>query len=393
MKPRLLLHSLALAFGLSGIGALSSCSRAPDPPSFEKRCLAGDQLACAKACADGVLGPGGCLAAAKVKNPLRKTEMYTRACHANVPEACAAAAEASVTLSLSNPAQYQRLLEHGCELSSRKACEMLGDFSIVESLDTARRAYAKACEAERAAPDPSCTTRMEKLATLLAEQRAACLRDDVGACEQLLYTVADRNHDLGYQAADRLCRLRGLERYYQKTQMPFAHRLRSAKRTYTPCGLFLLARAARDPKRESEFRRVPLPETVVDRGERIVLSAVELHFREPPSAQPEAIAEAKRAIEAELRARLDVAQRCYELRQSSKPVSRAGFSADFGIDKLGEPLELRPSGAALDPAFSACLLSGLVPERFAASSIRELGSIVHVEVRYELTAPDRGNSH
>ncbi len=326
------------------------------------------------------------------KHPTRRTRMLTLACNAEQPGACLLAAEASIALGIGNEHQYQTLLSRACEQRDARGCEKLGDFWLLDSLASAKAAYQKACHLE-----PSrarvCRDEVAERIAAVDRERTACKQDQLAACERLLKLTALRNHDLGYQAAEAACRLRGLSEHYRGTELRHPYKLRKRFASYEPCGLFALARAAAAPGEVTEFQRVPLPDPpAAAKGEprgRVALGDVTLHFRDAPSVQPEQVAAFKAAVEARIRERLELGTRCYDRYLRTHPHSRGELAALFIIDKLGEPLELRASGDWGDPELRSCLLSAAIPERFTGMNT-DLGSIARVEAKLELTPAPAG---
>jgi hypothetical protein len=221
----------------------------------------------------------------------------------------------------------------------------------------------------------------------IEQARAACKRDDLAACERLLALAAPKNHDLAYQGAEAACRLRGLSAHYRQTELRFSYKLRKRRSNYDRCGLFLLARTATDPDRSFEFQRVAVPDAAArkarERRGTLSLADLRLIFRDAPSAQPEQVAAFKAGVEARVRERLDLAESCYEQHLQLHPETRGKLGANFIIDKLGNPLELRPAGELTDPILSACVVSAAIPESFSGLNA-DLGSIVRVEAMLDL---------
>lgn len=343
-------------------------------------------MACAQACERGVHGKTGCMAAVDDKHPTRRTKMLTLACEAKEPGACRLAAEASITLGMSNPRQYQVLLERACDQRDRQACEKLGDYWLLESLPSAKAAYDRGCQLETARAR-ACSEEVAERIASIDRERAACKQDQLAACERLLKLAAARNHDLGYHAAHTACRLRGLNEYYRGTELRHSYKLRKRFSSYEPCGLFSLARAAAGPGESTEFERVPLPDPTPTAGRaargRVALTGVAFHFRNAPSVQPEQVVAFKAGVEAGIREHLALGTRCYQRHLAAHPEAGGNMDAVFIIDKLGEALELRCSGELTDPELCACLLSATIPERFTGLHT-DLGSIARVEAKFEL---------
>jgi len=349
----------------------------------EKRCATGDHAACARACEAGVHGKGGCMEAVHEKNPLRRTSMLTRACDAGEKGACALAAEASITLGLSNPRQYQSLLARGCQAKDERACEKLGDFELLDSFESAKAAYEQACRLQ-AKNASACSAEIRQRITSFERTQAACTADDLDACEHLLGLAAGRNHDLAYTSALAICKLRGLTEHYRKTELPFSYKLRKPRAGYEGCGLFLLARAASDPNGSFEFQRTKVPEaTLTNHHGQVLLGELRLHFQSPPSAQPEQLTLFKTALQTQIGKRLELARRCYDLHLALHPNTEGSIEASFIVDKRGEPLELQSSSELTDLELRACIVSAAIPERFSGVSA-DLGSIARVEARLEL---------
>lgn len=334
--------------------------------------------ACSKACQLGVHGEGGCLTGARTKHPLRRTELLIRACRGNLGDACVEAAKSSIAVSMSNPKQYQSLLEQGCKLGNRNGCRLLGDYFLADSFAQAKKAYERACEGTPA-DAAQCGPALEKRMSALQHDDSACTQGKLRACERLLYEAAVLNHDLGYRAANQLCKLRGLSEYYATNSMRFAYKLRQRKHTYDRCGLFLLARAANDPHRRSSFQRteIPAPSPVEGNG-RVELVTVNLHVRQEAQLQPEALLAAKNALAAQLEERLPLAKRCVDQRLQTLASVDGTAEANFVLDRLGEPIELRAAGQALDSSLTNCVVSAAVPEAFTGEALA-LGHVVHVQ--------------
>ena len=333
--------------------------------------------ACNKACELGIYGEGGCVTGARTKHPQRRTELLIRACRGNLSDACVEAARSSIAVSMSNPKQYESLLEQGCKLGSRTGCRLWGDHLLAESFTQARSAYLRACEGAPA-DAAQCGPAPQQRLHALERDDAACTRGDVRACERLLYGAATLNHDLGYRAANKVCKLRGLSDYYATNRMRFAYKLRKRKHEYESCGLFLLARAANDPQQRSRFQRTEVPPpTQAESSGRVELTSVDLHFRQPPQVQPETVLTAKKAIAAQLEQRLEFAARCVQHLKAKGSVDGAA-EANFVLDRLGEPLELRAAGQSLDGRVTDCVVSTTVPESFTGDALT-LGSVVHVQ--------------
>ncbi|HEU5073906.1 MAG TPA: hypothetical protein VFU02_07030 [Polyangiaceae bacterium] len=376
------------------LGLVTGCARTRSlEENSEQRCSNGDRAACARACERGVHGKTGCMAAVHDKNPVRRTKMLTRACDAGQAGACVMAADASITLGMSNPRQYQTLLTRACEQRDKAGCEKLGDLQLLDALDSAKAAYDRGCHVEPSRARACSETVTRRIAAVDAA-RAGCKNDELEACERLLSLTAARNHDLGYEAAEAVCRLRGLTEYYRQTELEYSYKLRKRFASYERCGLFLLARAANTFEQSLGFQRVPLPEPPASGSRRlhadVALTDVRFHFRHTPKAQPEQVTRFKADVEARIRERLDLAARCYERHLGTHPDAQGKLDANFIIDKLGEPLELRASGELTDPKLCACLLSAAIPERFSATDA-DLGSIVRVEATLELT-PQRASA-
>lgn len=367
---------------------VASCNRtrAAASDDFEKRCSSGDRAGCARACELGVYGQTGCMAAVNEKDPFRRTTMLTHACKAEQPRACVLAAEASVTLGMGNARLYEKLLSRACDQKDKQGCDKLGDYRLFDGLESAKQAYDKACSVE---PGRTRACRDEVAGRLEAidQARTACTRDDLAACERLLALAAPKNHDLAYQGAEAACRLRGLSAHYRQTELRFSYKLRKRRSNYDRCGLFLLARTATDPDRAFEFRRVPLPEAPArsareQRGS-LTLTDFRLVFRDAPSAEPEQVAVFKAGVEARIRERLALAERCYEHHLGLSPETQGKLDASFIIDKLGNPLELRAAGELTDPTLSACVVSAAIPESFQGLNA-DLGSIARIEATLAL---------
>ena len=378
-SPRPVLTCLIAAF------AVLSCRRSSPfaHEDHEQRCSKGDRAACARACEAGVHGKGGCMEAVNEKNPLRRTTMLTRACDAGEKGACALAAEASITLGLSNPRQYQSLLQRGCKAKDERACEKLGDFELLDSLESAKSAYEQGCRL-RAKDASACSAEVRQRITTIERTRAECAGDDLDACKHLLGLAAERNHDLAYTSALAICNLRGLTEHYRKTELPFSYKLRKPRGSYEGCGLFLLARAASDPKGSFEFQRTKVPDaTVPNHHGQVLLRELRLHFQSPPSAQPEQLTLFKTTLQAQVEKRLELARRCYDLHLALHPNAEGSIEASFIVDKRGEPLELQSSSELTDLELRACIVSAAIPERFSGVSA-DLGSIARVEAKLEL---------
>lgn len=366
---------------------LTGCSRSrPAADDFEKRCLAGDRVACARACERGVSGKGGCMTALDEKDPFRRTTMLTHACKAKEPKACVLAAEASVALGMSNARLYEKLLSRACDQQDEQGCERLGDYRLLESPESAKRAYDKACSVEPARAR-ACTDEVTRSFAAIGQARAACKQDDLQACERLLALTAPKNQDLAYQGAEAACRLRGLTAHYRQTELRLTYKLRKRRSNYDRCGLFLLARTLTDPEGSFEFKRVPLPDASAPgasaRRGTVTLAELRLIFRDPPNAQPEQVAAFKAGVEARVRERLELCERCYEQHLGLHPETQGKLDATFIIDKLGTPLELRAAGELTDPTLSACVVSAAIPERFSGLNA-DLGSLARVEASLDL---------
>lgn len=372
--------------------AVSGCAR-PKPDAAQdhaERCAKGERMACVRACQNGVYGKSGCMAAVHDKNPVRRTKMLTAACNAREADACRLAAEASIALNLGNPLQYQSLLSLACDQHDRAGCEKLGDFRLLESLPSAKTAYEKACSLQPERKE-TCLREVTERIAAIDRERAQCQKNDLAACEGLLQLTALRNHDLAYQGAEGVCRLRGLNQHYRKTELRYDYKLRKRFATYERCGLFLLARAADEPRQSLTFQRVPVPESGARANQplrgRVDLTNVAFHFRDAPSVQPERVSEFKAQITARLRERLTLAARCYDHHLSTHPGTQGTLNATFIVDKLGEPLEARASGELADLELQSCLLSAAIPERFGGIDA-DLGSVARVEASLGLTPVD-----
>jgi hypothetical protein len=355
---------------------LSACE--PSRDDYRQKCLSGEMNACSKACELGIHGEGGCLTGANTKHPQRRTELLIRACRGNLGDACVEAARSSITLSMSNPKQYESLLEQGCKLGSHAGCRLWGDYLLADSFAQAQKAYLRACELAPA-DTAQCGPALQQRLNTLERDDTACNKGEVGACERLLHEAAGLNHDVAYRAAHQVCKLRGLSEYYATSRIPFAYKLRKRKQQYEGCGLFLLARAAHDPHQRSRFRRSEVPPaSVVERGGRVELTSVNLHFRQDPQVQPEAVLAAKNAIAAQLEQRLKLAKRCVDQHLEAHASADGTAEANFILDRLGEPLELRAAGQSLDSRVSDCVISAAVPEVFTGD-VLPLRNVVHVQ--------------
>src|SRR5690606_30992875 len=140
-------------------------------------------------------------------------------------EACAKAAAASITMNLNQHRAYGQLLERGCELGDAEACRRLGDHLLFDGFDEAEAAYRRACRAPG-----ECEAELATTMQALRRDQRTCETGDAGACERLLHGLATRNHDAGYQAAERVCKLRGLTEHHAKNSMPFSFKLRRLTR-------------------------------------------------------------------------------------------------------------------------------------------------------------------
>lgn len=375
------------------VGVVTGCARArPQADDYAERCSNGERMACARACELGVHGKAGCMAGVHEQNPVRRTKMLSVACKARQAGACLMAAEASITLNLSNPLEYQTLLSSACDQADKQGCEKLGDFWLSDSLTSAKAAYDKGCRLEPSRTE-ACTNEVTERIAAIDRELAACKKEELAACENLLRLSARRNHDLGYQGAEAACRIRGLDQHYRDTKIRHPYKLRKRFSNYQACGLFMLARAAAEPGQSVEFQRVPLPEPSPRANQplrgRVTLADLAFHFRDAPSAQPERVTEFKAGVAARIQERLALAARCYDRHLGGHPGTRGALNATFIIDKLGEPLELRPSSDLADLELCACLLSAAIPARFTGMDA-DLGSIARVEARFELTPTDAG---
>lgn len=373
--------ALGLSRWLTAVGlvasALAGCHREPPTADFERRCAGGDRAACSQACKAGVLGENGCMAALKDNNPMRRAQMLGRACQAQVKPACLPAAEASIALNLNQYEQYQSLLTQGCQLKSRDACNKLGDFLLLDSLNDARQRYLEACKLEKE-PGPCVTSVTSRLRALEANQ-AKCRANDALACERVLLSTATRNQDLAYDAASRICQQRGLSQYYASNRISYAYKLRQQLKSYEACGLFLVARATGSPPIPLSFSRKPIPtgEPVAKRG-AIEVEQIKFHFGQAPALEPALLSAAQDAVKRQMEDRLDSARRCFNGVPAGHPAKTGELNFTFLVDRLGEPVEVRTSSDLVDHELRECLASALIPEHFTGK-VNDLGSVVRVE--------------
>jgi len=120
-----------------------------------------------------------------------------------------------------------------------------------------------------------------------------------------------------------------------------------------------------------------------ERRGSLTLADLRLIFRDPPNAQPEQVAVFKAGVEAQVRERLELCERCYEQHLGLHPGTQGKLDATFIIDKLGNVLELRGAGELTDPTLSACVVSAAIPESFSGLNA-DLGSIARVEATLDL---------
>ncbi len=275
-------------------------------------------------------------------------------------------------------------------LKDAKACRRLGDYLLADSPSLAQQAYARGCQAETQAQ--GCGADLQRRMRELTRDRAACEQRNPVACARVLRHTAVANHDAAYEAAQRICEIRGLEEYYAHKQMAFAFKLRRPRTEYDACGLFLVARAASDPEGKSAFKRAAPPEGVTDHGGRVELASIGLHYASTDDAPaPERIIEEKKLIAAQLAEGLELAGRCYDFRLGKEPSLDGQVTANFIIDKLGDTLELRAGGPLSDMELPRCIASAVVPERFTGIQ-GGLDRVVRVEVSLRLLAPSHGDT-
>jgi hypothetical protein len=329
-----------------------------------EKCAAGDARACREACRRGVWGKDGCLGAARSAAIKKRGAYFDRACHAKVLEGCLEAVELHQKTGAWE--SYVGALDHACKLNDQRSCSRLGDAELAASRKKALGSYRLGCRLAKKEV-AACESRASDLVRNIDDHLGRCETDDIEACGQALSLLAPRNHDAAYLAAERICKLRGLEQHYRRKSVKAPLYLEEGSKAYGQCGLFLVARTSvAGPKPLWQRAGAPPGNQEAPTDIALAVDDLTLNFKEKTAASPETLVETKREMLNAIEPRLPGALACFPRHFDAAASAAAGkrIVGNFIVDRLGEPLDIRASSDLGSPALGDCIVDATLPEKF-----------------------------
>lgn len=375
-----------LLTSLGPLAFLTSMACEPSLDEIKEACAKGAAKACLTACRRGVLGHDGCLGAAGRATVPQRGKYFDEACRGKLLEGCLQGAK--LHRNLHEREKYATAVDRACSLGHTESCSTLGDLRLGSSRDQALDAYRRGCKlAKRDVAD--CERQSVQLTTDVDRFLTRCRSDDLASCEQALSLLAKRNHDAAYLAAKRICERRGLTEHYHRGAVKAPLYLERPENKYDQCGLFLVARssvAGTDsvwPK-----RRQPAPASKAKASVALAVDSLDIHFRGKLEDSPETLVEVKKELTRDLDAGLPRALPCFEAHLEGQQTTAIGktVQANFIVDRLGEPLDLRASSEIHDPELTNCIVDAALPETFGGR-VRQLKRIPIVQLKLKVSEP------